>query len=601
MPGPERSSKTSPPVTSSHECIARHDESLNDEHLGSESSKERSRKGEIAGDHNIQSKDDTISIAPSGTSTSSDHSPCDHEARSAASKSRPGILSRTTSVTIDAIIVPRAQRRGLLAQFALIPEVENPVHYTRKTKWVLTSIVAFCAMAAPMGSAIVMPVLQEIAIAFNASPSITNLSVAVYMLSMAIFPLWWSSFSERLGRRTIYIISFMLFVVFAILSAISQSIAMLIVMRVFSGGAAASVQAVGAGTIADVWEVRERGKAMGVFYLGPLCGPLFAPIIGGALGSGLGWRSTQWFLVIYGSATLIFIIFALPETLHRKHTISSSSSSSSKPTDTDPEKAATEPELLRTTTRASTIQKTKSFLIHTRQIFIDPLKILLWLRYPPVALTVYYASITFGCLYILNISIQSTFSSTPYSYSTLVIGFLYIPNSAGYLLASVFGGRWIDTIMAREARKANRYDESGKLIFRPEDRMRENAWIAAVLWPAALLLYGWTAEYHIHISVPMIANFFFGVGSMLIFALVNTMLTEFMPKRAASGIALNNFARNICSSTGAVIAEPVLSAIGNGWFMTIIGVWSLVTGCAALGVMRIWGGKWRKKMVEELG
>ncbi len=33
----------------------------------------------------------------------------------------------------------------------------------------------------------------------------------------------------------------------------------------------------------DVWEVRERGKAMGIFYLGPLLGPLLAPIIGGAL------------------------------------------------------------------------------------------------------------------------------------------------------------------------------------------------------------------------------------------------------------------------------------------------------------------------------
>ena len=79
------------------------------------------------------------------------------------------------------------------------------------------------------------------------------------------------------------------------------------------GGAAASVQAVGAGTIADIWDVRERGRAMGVFYLGPLCGPLFAPIIGGALAEKFGWRSTQWFLAIYGGAVLVFLFFALPE------------------------------------------------------------------------------------------------------------------------------------------------------------------------------------------------------------------------------------------------------------------------------------------------
>lgn len=88
---------------------------------------------------------------------------------------------------------------------------------------------------------------------------------------------------------------------------------MLIVMRILGGGAAASVQAVGAGTIADVWEVKERGRAMGIFYLGPLCGPLLAPIIGGALAEKLGWRSTQWFLAIYGGAVLFFLFFALPE------------------------------------------------------------------------------------------------------------------------------------------------------------------------------------------------------------------------------------------------------------------------------------------------
>lgn len=403
---------------------------------------------------------------------------------------RPAALTRTASVTPEAVVVPRSQRRGLLARFALIPEVQNPYHYSVKTKWLITFIVAFCAMAGPMGSAIVMPVLQDISIAFDARHEITNMSVAVYMLSMAIFPLWWSSFSERLGRRTIYITSFILFVIFAILSAVSTNIAMLIIMRVFSGGAAASVQAVGAGTIADIWEVRERGKAMGIFYLGPLCGPLFAPIIGGALGQGLGWRSTQWFLVIYGCLTVISIVFALPETLAR-------------PLVTKPD---ARPDLTRTTTRASTVAQTKSALTHLNQIFIQPLTILAWLRYPPVLLSVYYASITFGALYILNISVQATFAAQPYGFSTLIVGLLYIPNSVGYLLASIFGGRWIDNIMHREARKAGRFDEKGRLVLRPEDRMQENAWIAAILWPGALIWYGWTAEKGVIWIVPMIAN-----------------------------------------------------------------------------------------------
>ena len=109
---------------------------------------------------------------------------------------------------------------------------------------------------------------------FGVSATLVNLTIALYMLAMSIFPLWWSSFSETLGRRDIYIVSFFLNIIFSLLSALSANIAMLIVFRMLSGGASASVQAVGAGTVADIWAPHERGRAMGIFYLGPLMGPM---------------------------------------------------------------------------------------------------------------------------------------------------------------------------------------------------------------------------------------------------------------------------------------------------------------------------------------
>jgi MFS family permease len=102
-----------------------------------------------------------------------------------------------------------------------------------------------------LGSAIFFPALPQLSADFKVTPTITNLTVALYMLSMSIFPLWWSSFSETLGRRTIYLVSFAMFTVWNVVAAVSTSIGMLIVMRILGGGAAASVQAVGAGTIAE--------------------------------------------------------------------------------------------------------------------------------------------------------------------------------------------------------------------------------------------------------------------------------------------------------------------------------------------------------------
>ncbi|KAF1987580.1 MFS general substrate transporter [Aulographum hederae CBS 113979] len=517
----------------------------------------------------------------------------------------PAALARTTSRLSNSpsvIPVPRSARRGLLANLCLVPEIPNPTHYAHPTKWFITFTVALSAAAAPMGSAVIMPALSDVAEALNTTPTITNLSVALYMLSMSIFPLWWSSFSETLGRRTIYIVSFIWFTVFAVLSAVSQNIAMLIAMRVLSGGGSASVQAVGAGTIADIWEPKERGTAMGIFYLGPLCGPLIAPIIGGALAEGLGWRSTQWFLVVYGGLVTIFLIFAIPETLRRRKSVLKEAENEAVEDLHKTEAAADDgnTDLQRTTTRQTVHLKTKKYLAFARRCFLDPLRIVLLLRFPAIALTIYYAAIAFGTLYFLNISIEATFSAPPYNFSTIIVGLLYIPNSLGYLVASLFGGRWIDRIMRREAAKAGRYDENGKLIFRPEDRMRENAWIAGAMFPLALVWYGWSAQEGVLWICPMVANFFFGLGSMIIFATATTMLTEFMPRKASSGIAANNFVRNIFSCVGGIVAEPLLNTLGNGWILTIFAIWSLVSGALVIWAMRKYSKKWRKSLEEAL-
>ncbi|KAJ8608095.1 hypothetical protein MRB53_039844 [Persea americana] len=383
-----------------------------------------------------------------------------HDAQVPPHRSISRTRSSQRSVRRDAVNVPVEERRGLLARFAIIPEVTEPYDYTPKQKWTITFIVAVAAAAAPMGSAIILPALSKIQAAFNAEPVIVNLSVALYMLSMSIFPLWWSSFSETLGRRTIYIASFTLFLIFNILAAVSVNITMFIITRLLAGGAAASVQAVGAGTIADIWEVKNRGKAMGYFYLGPLCSPLIAPFVGGALTLGLGWRAPQYFLAIFGLFTLVFIIVCLPETLRQRKSLAAAAEAEVIESVLDGEKGADETigsALTRTSTRKSMNIKARKTVAMLRRALLDPLKIILYLRVPAVALCVFYASIIFGSLYVLNIAIEETFQNSPWNFSPLVVGLMYLPNSLGYFLASIFGGPWVDRIMHRQARKANRW------------------------------------------------------------------------------------------------------------------------------------------------
>ncbi|CAJ2502935.1 Uu.00g103290.m01.CDS01 [Anthostomella pinea] len=515
---------------------------------------------------------------------------------SASPAQREGSLA--SSAPMPAIIIPRNKRRGLLAWMAVLPEVDRPYDYGNSTKWTITILAALAGCAAPMGSAILYPALPEMAKDLNVAPTLVNFAVAFYMLAMSIFPLWWSSFSERFGRRSVYLTSFLLNIAFSIGSGFSRNIAMLIVFRVLSGGAAASAQAVGAGTIADIWESRERGSAMGIFYLGPLMGPLLAPIIGGGLTASAGWRSTMWFLAAYGAFVWVAVLIGVPETLAREKQQQIAAAVTLP--DPSPPPDGNENGLSQTPSRRSVRLKTRKTGAWLKRLLIDPLTILTYIRFPAIALTVSYAAVTFGSLYVLNISIQSVFSAPPYGFSPIVVGLLYVPASSGYFIASLLGGPWLDRIMMREARKAGRYDARGKLIVLPEFRMAENAWLSASLYPGALIWYGWSVQYGVHWIVPAVANFFFGLGSMLVFSMATTMLTEFMPRSSSSGVALNNFVRNILSCIGGIAGQPLIDAIGNGWLATGVAIIAWVMGNYCIFTVRRNAERWRIQMDDAM-
>lgn len=341
--------------------------------------------------------------------------------------------------------------------------------------------------------------------------------------------------------------------------------------------------------------MQQADQAIDTFYLGPLLGPLLAPIIGGALAQRLGWRSTMWFLAIFGGLNFLSLLFFLPETLARRRPTAAAATTT---TTTGEEGLNRSDSLARMSTRQSVAVKTKRGAVLLRKFFVDPLQCITYLRYPPVAIVVAFAAITFSSLFILNISIQSTFGAPPYGFSTMIVGLLYIPSSLGYFIASLFGGRWVDYIMAREARRAGRYDDRGRLIYLPEDRLRENAWLAATTFPLALIWFGWCADKGVFWLAAMVPNFFFGVASMLVFGAVTTMLTEFMPRRSSSGVALNNFVRNIFSCVGIVVTEPLIQAMGVGWLCTMVALFALISGNLCIFMLLRNGDRWRKKMDE---
>ena len=84
-------------------------------------------------------------------------------------------------------------------------------------------------------------------------PSVVNLSVAIYLVASSIFPLWWASLSEMVGRRLVLILSFLLNIPLTFACGMNPNVVFLIALRLLSGSACASGQTVAASVIADVW------------------------------------------------------------------------------------------------------------------------------------------------------------------------------------------------------------------------------------------------------------------------------------------------------------------------------------------------------------
>jgi hypothetical protein len=147
-----------------------------------------------------------------------------------------------------------------------------------------------------------------------------------------------------------------------------------------------------------------------------------------------------------------------------------------------------------------------------------PFGSLLYLLFPPIGLTAVYSSICFGALYGLSTTTPFTFSEPPYNLETVDISFTYLPTCFGYIIGSVGGGYLSDWELRRAKAK---YGDN----YPPECRMRSARW-GVPLIPAGLIIFGWGTHRFMHIAIPCVGGFVFGVGLMLTNGTVHLFLCQ---------------------------------------------------------------------------
>ena len=121
-------------------------------------------------------------------------------------------------------------------------------------------------------------------------------------------PLMIGPLSEVYGRRPVYNVANICFIIFSVAAAESKNMSMLIAFRFFLGASVASTT-LNPCVVGDIFIQENRGSAMAVMGMVPFIAPILGPIVGGFISQTKGWRWTFWLVtIITGAFELAFLL-----------------------------------------------------------------------------------------------------------------------------------------------------------------------------------------------------------------------------------------------------------------------------------------------------
>lgn len=149
-----------------------------------------------------------------------------------------------------------------------------------------------------------IPGLQE---DFHVSKIVALLGVTTYLFGMGTGSIVFAPLSELVGRRPVYIASMTIFLLLLYPSALAQNIESILVSRFFGGFFGSALMSNSPASVNDIVSDMHRPLAFGFWSIGPTNGPVYGPIIGRFVFQYLGWRWTNWIVLIIGGPILVLI------------------------------------------------------------------------------------------------------------------------------------------------------------------------------------------------------------------------------------------------------------------------------------------------------
>jgi DHA2 family multidrug resistance protein len=160
----------------------------------------------------------------------------------------------------------------------------------RFNPWVVAFTVTLATFMEALDSSIANVALPHIAGSLGASYDEATWVLTSYLVSNAIVLPISGWIANRIGRKRFYMSCVVAFTVFSFCCGLANSLAMLIVFRIFQGAAGGGLQPSERAILADTFAPEKRSVAFAIYGMAVVVAPAIGPTIGGWITDNYDWR-----------------------------------------------------------------------------------------------------------------------------------------------------------------------------------------------------------------------------------------------------------------------------------------------------------------------
>ncbi|KAF5389030.1 hypothetical protein D9757_005017 [Collybiopsis confluens] len=160
---------------------------------------------------------------------------------------------------------------------------DNPRNWSASKRAFVAVCISLMTFTMYIGSAIYTPSIPGIRDYLNISLPHATLGLTLYILGYGIGPMFLSPLQElpRLGRNTVYMVSFVLFIAFQIPILTANNIQTILACRFFTGIFGSPALATGGASMGDIYPFHQLPYVLGIWGIGAVGGPIAGPVVGG--------------------------------------------------------------------------------------------------------------------------------------------------------------------------------------------------------------------------------------------------------------------------------------------------------------------------------